>query len=70
MRTFFLAVGCLLLLLSGFLSFVVTSRITKPIERLERGARALSRGEFDVRVETEERGQIGRLTRAFKSHGR
>ena len=69
-RTFFLAVGGLLLLLAGFLSIVVTARISKPIERLESGARALSRGEFNIRVETEEGGQIGRLTHTFNRMAR
>ena len=69
-RAYFVAVGSLLLLLSGFLSFVVTNKITKPIERLERGAQALSRGEFDVQVRSEEGGQIGRLTRTFNRMAR
>jgi DNA-binding NtrC family response regulator/HAMP domain-containing protein len=64
-RGFFLAGGGLLLLLSVFLSFVVTTRISKPIEQLEAGAVALGRGNLDVAVRTEEGGQIGRLTRAF-----
>jgi transcriptional regulator with GAF, ATPase, and Fis domain/HAMP domain-containing protein len=65
-RAFFMLAGGLVVLLSVFLSFLVTSRISRPIERLEQGARALSRGELDVQVEeTEERGEIGRLTRTF-----
>ncbi|MEM7201290.1 MAG: sigma 54-interacting transcriptional regulator [Planctomycetota bacterium] len=64
-RAYFAAVGGLLLLLSVFLSYVVTARITQPIERLEGGAQALGRGEFDVQIDTQEGGQIGRLTRSF-----
>ena len=66
-RGFFVGAAALLVLLSVFLSLVVTARITKPIEQLERGAQALRRGELDVRVDIEEGGQIGRLTRAFNS---
>ncbi len=64
-RTFFFGAATSLLLLAVFLSFLVTSRITGPIDRLEEGAQSLSRGELDVRIDTEERGQIGRLTRTF-----
>jgi transcriptional regulator with GAF, ATPase, and Fis domain len=56
-----------LLVLSLGLASVVTSRITDPIERLEFGAQALRRGEFDVRVESQEGGQIGRLTETFNN---
>jgi DNA-binding NtrC family response regulator/HAMP domain-containing protein/GGDEF domain-containing protein len=64
-RTFFGGAAGLILVLSLFLSFVVASRISRPIERLEQGAQRLGRGELDVRVETDEGGQIGRLTRSF-----
>ena len=64
-RAFFLLVAGSLVVLSVFLSFVVSGRISRPIERLELGAQALSRGQLETRVPVEDRGQIGRLTRAF-----
>lgn len=64
-RAFFWLVGGSLVVLIGFLSFVVSHRIGRPIERLEQGALALSRGALDTRVPDEEAGQVGRLTRAF-----
>ncbi|GAB4142799.1 MAG: hypothetical protein Fur0037_10130 [Planctomycetota bacterium] len=64
-RAFFLSVAGLLLVLSAFLSFVVSSRISRPVERLELGAQAISRGDLDARVPVDEGGQIGRLTRTF-----
>ena len=64
-RAFFLLVAGSLVVLSVFLSFVVSGRISRPIERLEQGAQALSRGQLETRVPVEDRGQIGRLTRAF-----
>ncbi|MBK8978899.1 MAG: sigma 54-interacting transcriptional regulator [Planctomycetes bacterium] len=64
-RAFFVGVAGVLLLFAVFLSYVVTARISTPIERLERGAQALRAGRFDVHVDTEEGGQIGRLTRTF-----
>ncbi|MBI5852993.1 MAG: sigma 54-interacting transcriptional regulator [Planctomycetes bacterium] len=64
-RSFFAAVAGLLVLVAVFLSYVVTARISKPIERLELGAQALRRGELDVQIESDEPGQIGRLTKTF-----
>ena len=64
-RPFLVAIGSCLLLVVVFLSLFVTSRITKPIEALERGAEALRRGDLEVRVATGEGGQIGRLTHSF-----
>jgi DNA-binding NtrC family response regulator/HAMP domain-containing protein len=64
-RAFFLLVAGSLVVLAAFLSFVVSGRISRPIERLELGAQALSRGAFETRVPSAEGGQIGRLTRTF-----
>lgn len=64
-RSFFLLAAGALVVLSVFLSYVVSSRISRPIERLEHGAQALSRGRLETRVPVEDGGQIGRLTRAF-----
>ncbi|MEZ5964769.1 MAG: sigma 54-interacting transcriptional regulator [Planctomycetota bacterium] len=65
-RGFLLAVAAVLLLFAISLSSVVTSRISKPIEQLARGAEALGHGDLDVRVEPTERdGHVARLTDAF-----
>ena len=64
-RAFFLLVAGSLVVLAAFLSFVVSGRISRPIERLEKGAQALSRGVLTTRVPNDEGGQVGRLTRAF-----
>ncbi len=64
-RAFFLLVAGSLVVLAAFLSYVVSGRISRPIERLEHGAQALSRGALDTRVVVDEGGQIGRLTRTF-----
>ncbi|MBK8100841.1 MAG: sigma 54-interacting transcriptional regulator [Planctomycetes bacterium] len=66
-RAFFLLVAGLLAVLAAFVAFVVSGRISRPIERLERGAQALSRGELDVRVPVDEPGQIGRLSSTFNA---
>ncbi|MFK7742223.1 MAG: sigma 54-interacting transcriptional regulator [Planctomycetota bacterium] len=64
-RAFFLLVAGSLIVLAVFLSFVVSGRISRPIEKLEAGAQALARGSFDARVSDDEGGQVGRLTRTF-----
>jgi len=74
-RAFFLLVAGSLIVLAAFLSFVVSGRISRPIERLEKGAHALSRGVFETRVPADEGGQVGQLTKAFNQmaedlHGR
>jgi HAMP domain-containing protein len=64
-RAFFLLVAGSLVVLAAFLSFVVSGRISRPIERLEHGAQALSRGSSTRASPVEDGGQIGRLTRTF-----
>ncbi len=65
-RSFLAIIAAVLLLFAAALSSVVTDRIIRPIERLERGARALGRGDLDVRVPTAETGgQLAALTTSF-----
>src|SRR5262249_48064836 len=64
-RAFFFLVAGLLLVLSTFLAFVVSNRISRPVEQLERSAQSISRGELGARVPERESGQLGRLSRAF-----
>jgi diguanylate cyclase (GGDEF)-like protein len=66
-RTFFLCAAGLAFVLISFLSWVVADRITGPIERLERGAFALSRGDLNVRIDAEAGDQVGRTTLAFNA---
>lgn len=64
-RAFFVLVGGLLLVLSTFVSFVVSHRISRPIEQIERGAQLLAEGQLDARVPVDEPGQLGQLSRTF-----
>ncbi|HLU38172.1 MAG TPA: sigma 54-interacting transcriptional regulator, partial [Planctomycetota bacterium] len=65
-RGFLVAVAAVLLLFAVALSSVVTNKISRPIERLARGAQALGNGDLDVRVDPgESDGQLARLTQAF-----
>ncbi|HET6204411.1 MAG TPA: sigma 54-interacting transcriptional regulator [Planctomycetota bacterium] len=62
--------GVLLALAAAFVASslvvarILTTRITRPVERLERGARALERGEAPA-IEAESEDEVGRLTRSF-----
>jgi signal transduction histidine kinase len=63
------SVALLVVLLSGMaISTLVTSRITRPLERLARAADSVSDGRFDA-VDVDERGpaEVRRVARAFKA---
>ena len=64
-RAFFVLVAGLLLVLSAFVAFVVSARISRPIEQIERGAHLLADGQLDARVPVSEKGQLGQLARTF-----
>lgn len=64
-RAFFFLVAGLLLVLSMFLAFVVSNRISRPVELLEHSSQSLLRGEFGARVPEREGGQLGRLSKTF-----
>ncbi|MFQ5505384.1 MAG: sigma 54-interacting transcriptional regulator, partial [Planctomycetota bacterium] len=65
-RPFFIIIVGLLLVFVTFLAWMVTDRISCPIERLEKVACSLSRGELDVRVDpVPGSDEIANLSRAF-----
>jgi signal transduction histidine kinase len=49
------------------LSYWVTARVTRPVEHLARGARAVAAGKWETRVEVGQRDEIGELAHAFNS---
>jgi two-component system sensor histidine kinase AtoS len=53
------------LLLGGGAAALVARRISRPVQQLVEGAAAISRGEFDLRVEPTTDDEIGRLAVAF-----
>ncbi len=64
-RTLGVVVGGGGIVLGLLLSMWVSARVTRPIERLAKGARAVAAGDWSVRVETRSRDEVGQLTRAF-----
>ena len=53
------------ILLGVLLGWWVTERVTRPVEQLAAGARAVSSGDWSVRVEANTSDEIGDLARAF-----
>jgi signal transduction histidine kinase len=64
-RTLGVVVGGGGILLGLLLSVWVSARVTRPIEKLAKGAREVAAGDWSVRVETRSHDEIGQLTRAF-----
>ncbi|MGH8275698.1 MAG: ATP-binding protein, partial [Steroidobacteraceae bacterium] len=53
------------LLLGSLVSWWAARRVTRPIELLSAGARAVARGNWNTRVEVSSRDEVGELARAF-----
>src|SRR5581483_11380707 len=53
------------ILLAILLSSWIASRVTRPVEQLAAAAREVSRGNWDVQVESNASGDLGELTDAF-----
>jgi signal transduction histidine kinase/type II secretory pathway pseudopilin PulG len=60
-----LIVGGCGILLAILLSSWIASRVTRPVEELAAAAREVSRGNWDVQVESNASGDLGELTDAF-----
>jgi signal transduction histidine kinase len=58
-------VGASGILLGVLLGWWVTERVTRPVERLAAGARSISSGDWNVRVEAGTGDELGDLARAF-----
>ena len=63
--TIFLAVTLLILISATWLGLYLAKRITRPVQRLADGARAIGAGQFDVRLEAESGDELGSLVEAF-----
>jgi signal transduction histidine kinase len=49
------------------LTYLLASRILAPVKRLDRGAEAISRGDYAIRLPVESRDELGRLTETFNN---
>ncbi len=59
------AVSLFCFLVALAVSYVLSRKITKPIEEITEAAEKISDGNYDIAIYTEEKNQIGRLARAF-----
>jgi len=63
----FAAVMAGALLLLGFVSFLYTRRLTRPLIDLRNAAESMSKGNYSVRVQTVSNDEVGALSAAFNS---
>ncbi|HSJ38493.1 MAG TPA: ATP-binding protein [Planococcus sp. (in: firmicutes)] len=57
------------LLLTTFFAFFLSSRITSPLRKMREGAFELAKGNFDTRVKSTSKDEIGQLATAFNQMG-
>ncbi|WP_422123442.1 ATP-binding protein [Planococcus sp. X10-3] len=57
------------LLLTTFFAFFLSSRITSPLRNMREGAFELAKGNFDTRVKSTSKDEIGQLATAFNQMG-
>jgi two-component system nitrogen regulation sensor histidine kinase NtrY len=62
---FFLMVTLLILVSATWLGLYVAKRISRPVQRLAEGARAIGAGQLDLRIEPETGDELGSLVEAF-----
>jgi two-component system, NtrC family, nitrogen regulation sensor histidine kinase NtrY len=65
MRWTALGLGAVAVALGFVLSYFVASRVTRPVEQLADGARAVASGDWDVELDVRASGEIGALGAAF-----
>jgi two-component system nitrogen regulation sensor histidine kinase NtrY len=64
-QSVFLAVSLLILMSATWLGLYLAKRITRPVQRLAEGARAIGAGQFDIRLEPETGDELGSLVESF-----
>jgi two-component system nitrogen regulation sensor histidine kinase NtrY len=63
----FLMITLMVLLSATWMGLYIAKRITRPVQRLADGARAIGAGQFDHRIEQETADEFGALVEAFNS---
>ena len=64
-QTIFLTATLLILIAATWLGLYLAKRITRPVQQLAEGARAIGAGHLDVRLEPETSDEMGSLVEAF-----
>jgi two-component system nitrogen regulation sensor histidine kinase NtrY len=63
----FLMITLLILISATWLGFYIAKRITRPVQMLAEGARAIGAGQLDLRLEPETSDELGALVESFNS---
>ena len=61
-----LTLGAVAVLVGGFIAFVLSRQITRPLERLAAGTRRLEQGDFEFQFPITGSDEVAELTRAFE----
>ncbi len=64
-QSVFLAVSLLILISATWLGLYLAKRITRPVQMLAEGARAIGAGQFDLQLEAETADELGSLVESF-----
>lgn len=64
-QSVFLAVSLLILISATWLGLYLAKRITRPVQMLAEGARAIGEGQFDLHLEAETGDELGSLVESF-----
>jgi two-component system, NtrC family, nitrogen regulation sensor histidine kinase NtrY len=64
-QSVFLAVSLLILISATWLGLYLAKRITRPVQQLAEGARAIGAGQLDLRLEAETGDELGSLIESF-----
>src|SRR5690606_23482090 len=65
--SFFLMMTLVILVSATWLGLYVAKRITRPVQQLAEGARAIGAGRLDYRIEPENADELGSLIEAFNA---
>ncbi|MBP6715360.1 MAG: HAMP domain-containing protein, partial [Acidobacteria bacterium] len=65
--TFFLMVTLLILVSATWFGLFIAKRITRPVQMLAEGARALGAGQLDLRIEPDSSDELGSLVESFNT---
>jgi two-component system nitrogen regulation sensor histidine kinase NtrY len=65
--TFFLMVTLLILVSATWFGLFIAKRITRPVQMLAEGARAVGAGQLDLRIEPDSTDELGSLVEAFNT---
>lgn len=64
-QSVFLAISLLILISATWLGLYLAKRITRPVQMLAEGARAIGEGQFDLHLEAETGDELGSLVESF-----